>query len=143
MLKKAVSYTDFNGVEREEELYFNLSKPEIIMLETSEEGGLSRMLQEIIANGNTGKMVRFFSELILTAYGTKSEDGRRFIKNQKLREEFEQTEAYSALFMELLSDANAAAAFVNGIIPSDLAQQIALNSNTAEFKSLIDFDVVK
>ena len=73
--------------------------------------------------------MRIFKDLVLKSYGVKSDDGRRFIKNEKLREEFEQTEAYSILYMELSTDADAAAAFVNGIIPADVAKQLPKDPN--------------
>ena len=119
MLKKVIKYVDYNGVERTEDCYFNLSKAEIMEMEMSVDGGLVEKLDKIVKSKNGPEIMKTFKELILKAYGGKSDDGRRFIKSKKLSEEFEQTEAYSNLFMELL-DANKAAEFVNGIIPSDI-----------------------
>ena len=119
MLKKVIKYVDYNGVERTEDCYFNLSKAEIMEMEMSVDGGLVEKLNKIVKSKNGPEIMKTFKELILKAYGVKSDDGRRFIKSKKLSEEFEQTEAYSNLFMELL-DANKAAEFVNGIIPSDI-----------------------
>lgn len=117
MLKKTVTYTDFAGEEVTEDLFFHLTQAELVELELSEKDGLSVALQKII-DADDGKMIiSEFKRIILTAYGVKSEDGRRFIKNQQLRDELESSEAYSTLFMELVTDAEAAAAFVNGIVP--------------------------
>ena len=125
MLKKRIKYTDYDGNVREEDFYFNLNKAEITELELSTEGGLQQMIERIIDAKDTAQIIQFFKKIILMSYGEKSPDGRRFIKNDKLTEEFTQTEAYSELFLELASDEKSAAAFVNGIIPKDLAQAAA------------------
>lgn len=117
MLKKTFTYTDFNGVERTEDHYFNLSKAELMEMELSTTGGLAEMINKIVAAQDAPAIVKIFKELVLKAYGQKSADGRRFIKSKELSDEFSQTEAYSQLFMELATDADAAAAFVNGIVP--------------------------
>lgn len=118
MLKKAITYTDYDGNTTTEDFYFNLTKAELIELELSEEGGLEYTIKKISATRDSKKVLELFKTIILKAYGEKSADGRRFIKNDKLREEFSQTEAYSELFTELATDADAAAAFFNGIIPA-------------------------
>lgn len=118
MLKKEITYTDYNEQERKEAFFFNLSKAEIAEMEMSTSGGLVQYVEKITAAENGKEIIALFKELILKAYGEKSPDGKRFIKSQELRDSFSQTEAYSVLFMELASDAEAAAAFVNGIIPS-------------------------
>lgn len=123
MLKKHVEYIDYNGNERKEDHYFNLNKAEIMEMELSTSGGLAEMIQQVVASQDSPKIVKIFKDLVLRSYGQKSLDGKRFIKNDQLREEFEQTEAYSIIFMELATDADAAAKFVNGIVPADLAQQ--------------------
>ena len=127
MLKKTISYTDYNGVERKEDFYFNLSKAEIMEMQLSTTGGLTEMIKRIVATQDQPALVKIFKELILKAYGEKSPDGKRFIKNAALSEAFEQTEAYSILFMELATNDEAAAKFINGIVPADMAQQMAAN----------------
>ena len=117
MLKKTFTYTDYNGVERTEDHYFNLSKAELMEMELSTTGGLAEMINKIVAAQDAPSIVKMFKELVLKAYGQKSDDGRRFIKSKELSDSFAQTEAYSQLFMELATDADAAAAFVNGIVP--------------------------
>lgn len=120
MLKKTITYTDYNGVERKEDFYFNLTKAEITEMELSTTGGLSTVLQRIVSEQDQPQLIRMFKDLIIRSYGKKSDDGKRFIKNEQLSEEFTQTEAYNILFMELATDADKAAKFVNGIIPKDL-----------------------
>ena len=129
MLKKTITYTDYNDVERTEDFYFNLNKAEIMEMELSVSGGLTTMIKRVVAAQEAPEIIKVFKDLILKSYGVKSDDGRRFIKNDKLREEFEQTEAYSILYMELSTDAEAAAAFVNGIIPADVAKQLPKDPN--------------
>lgn len=123
MLKKNITYTDYNGVERSEDFYFNLSKAEIMEMELSTVGGFTEMVNRIVAAQDGPAIMKLFKDLILKAYGEKSPDGKRFIKRPELGEAFSQTEAYTNLFMELATDADAAAKFVNGIVPSDLQQQ--------------------
>lgn len=120
MLKKTITCIDYNGNERKEDHYFNLSEAEIMEMELSTTGGLAETIEKIIAAQDTPNIVKIFKDLILKAYGQKSPDGKRFMKvvnGQRLADEFVETEAYSVLFMELATDAEAASAFVNGIIP--------------------------
>ena len=118
MLKKEITYIDFDGNNRTEVFYFNLTKAEVAEMELSENGGLTKFLNKIVEEKDSKRIVEMFKSLILKSYGEKSLDGRRFIKNQEVRDSFAQTEAYSQLFMTLATDANAAQAFVNGIIPT-------------------------
>lgn len=126
MLKKTITYTDYNGTERTEDFYFNLTKAEIMEMEMGTSGGMAEMIQRIVAAQDAPAIIKIFKELVLKAYGQKSPDGKRFIKNDDLKEEFAQTEAYSQLFMELATDSDAAAKFVNGIMPSDLTQKSSI-----------------
>lgn len=123
MIKKNISFTDYNGNQRSEDFYFNLTKAEIAEMELSTVGGLTQMLRGMIAAQDMPAIVKFVKELILKSYGKKSPDGKRFIKSEELSEEFMQTEAYSQLFMELATDADATAKFVNGILPEDVRRQ--------------------
>ncbi len=117
MLKKTITYTDYNGTERTEDFYFHLSKAEVMEMEMSTTGGLAEMIQRIVAAQDAPAIIKIFKELVLKAYGEKSADGKRFIKSDEIATAFSQTEAYSQLFMELATDADAAATFVNGIVP--------------------------
>lgn len=138
MLKKIITYKEpFSDEERTEDFYFHLSRAELVELELSHDGGLSESLQRIIAASDGKGIVAEFKNLILASYGVRSNDGKnRFIKNQELRDEFESTEAYSVLFMELATDAGAATEFVNGIIPQDMVEeataQVTAGSQPAE-----------
>ena len=130
MIKKTITYVDYNDVERTEDFYFNLSKAELMEIEMSTSGGLVEMINRIVAAQDAPAIIKVFKDLILKAYGVKSLDGKRFEKSDKLRTEFEQTEAYSQLFMELSTDADAASKFVNGIMPSE-ASMIKKETNQA------------
>ena len=117
MIKKTITFTDYEGVERTEDFYFNLSRAELSDMELSVHGGLSKRLEKIAQTQDAPQIAKFFKEIILKCYGVKSEDGKRFIKSEELSKEFEQTEAYVELYMEMLNDADAAAAFFNGVVP--------------------------
>lgn len=123
MLKKQITYKDLNDEEVTETVYFNLSKPELIELEVENAAGLEATLQRIIESNDHKEIVEMFKKIVLMAYGKKSDDGRRFIKNDQLREEFQQSVAYSEIFMELATDAKAAGEFIQGVIPADLAAE--------------------
>ena len=125
MLKKSITYVDFNGDETTEEFYFHMSKAELVELELSYQGGLTEQLKRILDAEDAKAIISEFKNIILSSYGQRSSDGKRFVKTQALRDEFESTEAYSTLFMELVTDAEKAAEFVQGIIPSDLAEEAA------------------
>lgn len=126
MIKRTIAYEDYNGVERKEDFYFNLSKAEVMEMEMSTAGGLAEMIQRVVAAQDQVSIIKIFKDLILKAYGVKSPDGKRFIKSKELSDEFSQTEAYSQLFMELATNAEAAADFVNGIVPANMAKQAEL-----------------
>lgn len=135
MIKKTIKYTDYEGTEREEDFYFNLTKAEITMMELEQTGGLIRTLTKIMEEQDSKKMIEYFKELVLKAYGVKSPDGRKFIKTQEVKEDFEFTEAFSEIFMELAFDAEAAANFVNGIMPNmPNVDKIDPNTSTEELQ---------
>ena len=120
MLKKTVTYVDYNGMERTEDFYFNLTKAEVAEMEMSVEGGFSKMLEEIVASKDNVKIVSLFKQMVLKAYGEKSADGRRFMKSEEISKAFSETEAYSEIFMSLALNESEAAAFVNGIMPANI-----------------------
>lgn len=123
MIKKTITYNDYNGTERTEDFYFNLSKAEVMEMEMSTTGGLAELITRIVAAQDQPAIIKIFKDLILKAYGIKSPDGKRFEKSDEISIAFSQTEAYSQLFMELATDADAASKFVNGIVPADIAKQ--------------------
>ena len=125
MLKKTIKYTNYNGIELTEDFYFNLTKAEIMEMELGTSGGLAEMINRIVAAQDAPAIITVFKDLILKAYGEKSADGKYFRKSREISEAFAQTEAYSILFMELATDADAAAKFINGIVPAQDKQAIA------------------
>ena len=128
MVVEKIKYTDFNGLEREEEFMFNLTEAEITEMELTTDGGLSDSIKKIIAAQDTPEIIKVFKMLLLKSYGEKSADGRRFVKSEKLSEEFAQTNAYSQLFMKLATDDKAAVAFINGIMPDSMQEKAAGNN---------------
>ena len=127
MIKKTITYTDFNGGERTEDFYFHLTKAEITKMEMSVNGGMAERIQRIVSAQDQPAIIEVFEDLIKKSYGVKTPDGRGFVKRKEDLEAFMATEAYSQLFMELATDAAAASNFVNGIIPAELSKQIAEN----------------
>ena len=125
MLKKTITYTDYFGLERTEDFYFHLTEAELMKMQLSSYGGLAEQLKAIIDAKDAPTIVKIFEDIILGAYGQKSEDGRRFMKSEEIKNGFKETEAYSKLFVELTTDADAAAKFVNGIIPADKQEALA------------------
>lgn len=121
MFKDTVTYVDFDGNERKEDLYFNLTKAEVIAMENSVLGGLSKRLEKIVNSLDNVQIMDSFIDLIKSSYGVKSEDGKRFIKSPKLTEEFMQTGAYDEFFMKLISDEEFAGKFIQGIAPANLS----------------------
>ena len=121
MLAKKIKYTDYNGEEREEKFYFNIIKAELLKMELYKKGGMQSYLRRIINEQDQVKIVQMFEEIIDMSYGKKSDDGKTFIKNPELLAEFKQSEAYSELYVELVTNADAAAAFINGVIPPQIA----------------------
>ncbi len=124
MLKKTITYTDFNDTEVSEDFFFHLSKADLIELEVSHDGGLAEALDRIVKSGNGAEIIKEFKNLILSSYGHRSDDGKRFVKNESIRREFQSTEAFSSLFVELCTDAAAASTFVNGIVPNGLQEDM-------------------
>lgn len=135
MLTKTIKFEDWNGVEREEDFYFNLSESELMEMEMSTEGGFVNMMQKTVQKKDAPQLMAVFKKLILKSYGEKSDDGRRFIKSQELSEAFSQTPAYDHLFMELCTNADAASAFVNGIVPKKLAEKAQSAEVQAQLKN--------
>ena len=132
MLKRNITYEDFDGNTVTEVFYFNLTKTEIIDLQLGYEGGLEEFITKIVKAEDLKALITEFKRLVLLSYGERTEDGKRFVKNDRIREEFSQTAAFDSLFMELATNDSAAADFVTGIIPRDMAQ----NVNKAEVVNL-------
>lgn len=125
MYKKTVTYEDYKGNTRTEDFYFNLNKAELVELELSTKGGLTVTMDRIIAAQDNPTLFKIFKDLVSKSYGVLSDDGRKFIKNQEVLDDFMQTEAYSIIFSELATNAEAAAEFFNNVIPQNLAKELA------------------
>lgn len=123
MLKKTITYVDYNDQKRTEDYWFHLTKSELIELDASNEGGLETTIRKIIKETDTKRIVELVKDLVLKSYGEKSADGKRFVKSKEAAEAFMQTEAYSQLFVDLISDADQMTAFFKGIIPQDVREQ--------------------
>lgn len=124
MIKKTLTYTDYNGVERTEDYYFNLTEAELVEMELSIDGGMQKKIEKIMNSKDMKQIIEVFKDLILRSYGEKSDDGKRFIKNKEITEAFTQTEAYSMLFMKLATDEKEASDFVNGILPAKFREAV-------------------
>ncbi|MCM1363390.1 MAG: hypothetical protein NC215_00200 [Ruminococcus sp.] len=131
MFTKAITYIDYNGTKRTENFQFNFTEAELMELELGVSGGLTENIKKITEGLDGPQIVKIFKKIVLEAYGEKSPDGKRFIKNDELRTAFSQTPAYSQLFMELATDENAAAEFINGLVVQDRAKQAAIASIAA------------
>lgn len=119
MLKKTVTYIDFDGNERTEDFFFNFTEQEITQMELSTEGGLSALIARITAAKSQKELIELFKKLVLAAYGVKSPDGRKFIKSDAIREDFESTQAFSDIYMELVTDADKASDFFKAVVPKE------------------------
>lgn len=124
MITKTITYTDYNGEENTEKFLFNLTKAELMEMQVSKKGGMDKFIERIIEEKDAKNLVGYFKEIILLSYGIKSDDGKRFIKNDEVRDEFVQSPAYSELFMELATNADKAAEFINGVIPQSMLNEI-------------------
>lgn len=123
MIKKTVTYKDFDGNERTEDFYFHLTEQELTEWELSVDGGLSGVLRRIVNSKDNKKLIEIFKDLLIRSYGVKTPDGRGFVKNKEVLNDFIYTQAFSDIYMELATDDKAASEFVNGIIPASLAAE--------------------
>jgi len=133
LLKKTVKYKDFDGNEREEDLYFHLSKVDIIKLEVSHKGGLKASIEAIMAAEDGETIMKEMEGILKMSYGKKSPDGRKHVKNDEIWEDFVSSNAYEAFFMELVLNADLSAQFIQNVVPADLVEEAA---NLAKQESL-------
>lgn len=138
MLKKTITYEDYNGNTRKEDFLFNLTKTELMKWDLKTPGGLAAKLERITQKFDVPELTSFIEALIDNSYGIKSDDGVRFIKDEKLSTMFRQTEAYDQLFVELLSDEKKTAAFINGILPKELMEEVAKKNKDANRPALLN-----
>lgn len=131
MLKRTISYTNFDGDAKSKTFYFNLTKTELIELDMHADGGLAASMQRIVDSKEGATLITEFQRIILLSYGERSEDGDRFTKSDDISEAFSQTAAFDALFMELATDETKAADFIMGIMPPELMSQMQTEINQA------------
>lgn len=143
MIKKTITYTDFDGNERTEDFYFHLTEAEIADWELSIAGGLSKMLVGIIKTNDVRQIIPIYKEIIIKSYGVKSPDGRRFIKNDEVRDDFVQTQAFSDLYMRLATDADEGSEFIKGIMPKIDEKAFANISNIIDSSNDVDEIIAK
>ena len=124
MLKKTLPYTDYHGTERTESFYFHFNEAEILDMEMSVEGGFAERVQRIVDAKDQTSLLKVIKNFVIDAYGVKSEDGKRFIKNDEVRAEFVESPAYSAIFMELITNDVLAAEFVNEVVPESMKDKL-------------------
>ncbi len=129
MIVKRIKYTDYDGNEREEDFRFNLSESELMKMEFDTAGGMEALINKIIDEKDSKKIGELFDKIILMSYGEKSADGKRFMKSPEISKAFSETEAYNVLYMELLTDEKAAAAFVNGLVPQKITNEMQAQQN--------------
>lgn len=135
MYKKTVTYKDYNGVERTEDFYFNLSAAELAELTFSVNGGLQNYIQRIIDAQDMPAIVKEFKQLVLLSYGEKDESGKYFMKSEEISNKFASTEAYSQIFMELAMDDKKASEFVNAIVPQETIEELEKRAKAEETNS--------
>jgi hypothetical protein len=131
MIKKDISYTDYDGNKREETYWFHLSKPELVAM-TAEHKGFEEYLKELAAAQNYSEMMTVYRNMIARSVGQRSEDGRRFVRTEAITEDFMQSAAFEQLFMDLMSNADAATAFARGLLPADLVEEVKEEHTTEE-----------
>lgn len=117
MIKESITWTDYDGQERTEDFYFNLTQAEVVEMNLAIPGGLEKLLKDMIDTKDVPKLAEYFKTIICKAYGKKSPDGRKFMKSKEILEDFTSTEAYSIFYMGLATDADRASNFVNKVLP--------------------------
>lgn len=131
MFKDTINYKDFNGTDKTMTVYFNISIPELIDMDINADGGLGTYLTNIVNSEDNAKIMEEFTKLIVKSYGIKSEDGNRFIKSEEITKEFMESEAYTEFFFKLISDADYAVKFANGIMPDQKKLQMLTNAGNS------------
>lgn len=130
MLKKTIKYTNYDGITKEKDYFFNLKKSELVDLQFKTSKGFIAYIEEVTKSEDVSALWKAFRDIVLLSYGEKSSDGERFMKSEEISKAFEETEAFSVLIMELIENDGAAADFINGIMPDDLAEEVNNNVNS-------------
>jgi len=141
MLKKTVTYIDYNGTERTEDFYFNMNQVEAIELEYGAIPGkrLTDMLVEMSNTSDAVTIITLLKEFLLKTYGEKSQDGKQFVKNKDIRDSFEQSPAFPKIYLELATNAEYAAEFITGVIPSEVRAELGSDPKQAILDKMKDY----
>lgn len=137
MLRKEVEYKDFDGNDRKDVLWFHLNEVEITEMDLETSGGLVKYMESIIDTNDVNQLITIFKDLLIRSYGERSMDGKHFYKDDKIRNEFVSSAAYPVLYMEMVSDADKAVEFINGIVPPNIREQMAKIENTPEGAAML------
>jgi hypothetical protein len=137
MLRKEVEYKDFDGNDRKDVLWFHLNEVEITEMDLETSGGLVKYMESIIDTNDVNQLITIFKDLLIRSYGERSMDGKHFYKDDKIRNEFVSSAAYPVLYMEMVSDADKTVEFINGIVPSNIREQMAKIENTPEGAAML------
>jgi hypothetical protein len=124
VLKRDITYENFDGEEVTETFYFNLTKTELLEMQIEYHGGMEELITRIIKEEAVKEIFELFKKIVLASYGIRSEDGKRFIKSNQIREEFQQTAAYDALIVELATNDQSASDFIIAVVPRAMAEEI-------------------
>lgn len=124
MYKTTVTYTDYDDVQRTEDLYFNLTTAELIKMENSIAGGLQKRIEIMMQRHDVPTIMQTMEDLIKQAYGQKSMDGRKFVKSDEIYDDFLQSGAYNEFYMGVITDEKKSSEFLDGIIPSDIKEKV-------------------
>lgn len=119
------TYKDFLGQERTEKFYFNYTTAELVNMRFSVNGGLENLLQDMLDKQDGVQIMQTIRKVILSAYGEMSLDGREFVKSEEISKRFESTQAYSDLYMELITNPEKAANFINSLLPEEVKEEMA------------------
>lgn len=137
MLKHEITYEDFNDEKVTETLYFNISKTELMELEVEHPEGMHDWLQRMVKIEDKKKLFAEFKRIILLSYGEKSPDGKRFIKSDEIRNDFEHSAAFEALFVSLIESEDTVAKFITNVLPKDLQEDVKKAASEREAQKAV------
>ena len=127
VLKKTIRYTDFDGTSREEDLYFNLSEAELLEMAIHHDRGVEGVaayFKELGESKDPKLIIPAVKNMLLLAYGERSEDGRHFRKSPEITDDFVSSAAYQEMFMQMMSDRDTIMGFFKGALPAKYLQAL-------------------
>lgn len=133
MYKKTLTYTDFKGQKRTEELCFNMTEVELMKWAAQPSGYThDQLVDNMLKKGNTEGLMDMLDDLFRRSYGELSLDGKRFVKSPEIQQEFFESNAYPALFLELATNSEEASRFFNEVFPANINETLAKFSKKEE-----------